>query len=197
MGWELVLCSVVFLGSVGLARELVVEFLARDRKQRELERVVADAKSELAKRHDAQRPPEPGQNQQQSRPPLTEEKRLVDEAAEVGARYKADMEDRERHHRQEMSAIHAKLAQARRVVEESGVGDALMDLLRIMRHWPIRATRDDWSLPTGLDGLEIIPATKQEEADFRRASIRWRWKAREYVLRCTEREQFDHSWGAI
>lgn len=67
-------------------------------------------------------------------PPLTEEERIVQEAAEVRDRWKREREAVQLAHDDEMQPIHERIQKARQFVEVSG--NAACDILRIMWHCP-------------------------------------------------------------
>jgi hypothetical protein len=75
-------------------------------------------------------------------------------AAEAAERLVREREAVERAHRDAMQPIREKLQKARKLINESGVGDAACTTLRVMWHWSSWSKRADWSPPLLVENLD-------------------------------------------
>jgi hypothetical protein len=89
-------------------------------------------------------------------PPQSDDERFAEQAAAVLEKWAATHESIDAHHDAQLEPMRDKVAKARALVNESGVGEAACDILRIMWHWPSwyeGDTRDKMPLPiAGLEG---------------------------------------------
>ncbi len=113
----------------------------------------------------------------------------VDELAAEKAKKMTRKWDREKldvdaAHNNEMEEINEKLVRAGKLVKESGVEDACLDLLRIMWHWPSWSQRDDWELPVEIQIMRGGEQNEEAEIDKRedRLPIQWEWNGSQYGL---------------
>jgi hypothetical protein len=97
-------------------------------------------------------------------PPSTEEERLVREAADVQDQWEREREAVEQAHDDEMQPIQERIQKARQFVEDSGVGNAACDILRIMWHWPSWSKGDSWQMPVAVTGLDGGKTPAQEHS---------------------------------
>jgi hypothetical protein len=102
-------------------------------------------------------------------PPISEQERLVQEAAEVRARWDEEREALDRAH---YDKLKEKLLTDRRLMDESGVGDAACDILDIL-----------WDMPFPLEGLK-----RDETPEGQGRWIGWTWDGQPFRLELNDRK---------
>ena len=93
-------------------------------------------------------------------PPIPDDELYARQAKEAAARAAGQTADLEHNNREQLAAAEAKLARARKILQESGVWHAAVQVFDEIRNWPNWVKRDDWTLPlelSGLDGGREIP----------------------------------------
>jgi hypothetical protein len=122
----------------------------------------------LRKERDDERPSVP------LRARLPEDERLAREAAAVRNHWDRELRAVEQAHHDSMQSIRDKLARASRLIDESGVGEAAVTILKVMHHWPSWSKRADWRLPLAVEGLDggDVPA---KDDGLRDVWLAFRW----------------------
>ncbi len=86
----------------------------------------------------------------------------------------------EAQYNKQMIAVTERLERARRLVQDSGVGEAAINALRMMWHWPALQAKDEWSRPAGMNELVLDPPLA-EKSDSHNV-ISWLWIDRHYRI---------------
>jgi hypothetical protein len=98
------------------------------------------------------------------------------EAAEVFVHWDLERNSIGHAHLEEIQSMIERLEKARLLVEQSGVGSAVCDILQVMWRWPAWGALKDWRPPLLIDQFTCGAA---EETD-REQEIRWfRWRSGE------------------
>jgi len=85
---------------------------------------------------------------------LPEDERLAREAAKVRNHWDCELRAVEQAYHDSMQPIRDKLARANKLIDESGVAEAAVMILKVMHLWPSWARRADWRLPLAVEGLD-------------------------------------------
>lgn len=83
-------------------------------------------------------------------------------------------------HARQIMAATERLERARRLVEDSGVGEAVISALRLMWHWPELQAKKEWFRPAGMSELFLDPSPV--DASDSLVVISWIWDDRHYRL---------------
>jgi hypothetical protein len=98
------------------------------------------------------------------------------EAADVFVHWDLERNSIQQSHHEEIQSMIERLEKARLLVEQSGVGAAVCDILQLMWRWPAWQALKDWRPPLLIDQFTCGAA---EEADHEQ-EIRWfRWRSGE------------------
>lgn len=111
-----------------------------------------------------------------------EEECFAEEAAEMREKWAAEEEVVWSAHHAAMQPDLAKLAKAKRLVAESGVGDAACDILRIIWHWPSWSKLDNWTAPLAIENLNGANTAAKPDAVRGGKWLAWRWAGSNFRL---------------
>jgi hypothetical protein len=75
-----------------------------------------------------------------------------------------------------------KVAKAKRLIAESGVGDAACDILRIMWHWPSWSKLGNWKAPLTIENLDGGDTTAKPHAFRGGKWLAWCWAGSNFRL---------------
>jgi hypothetical protein len=115
--------------------------------------------------------------------PKDEDEFHADAAAQMTRRLEEQAREAHQRHEQRMAELDRKVEKARRLVAESGIGVAAVDLLATMWHWPVRARSRDWTRPAGLHELDYRPpAETAADAEPGPKVLIWLWDGRPYRM---------------
>lgn len=128
-----------------------------------------------------------GGRKKQAVQPRDQDEFHADAAAQMTRRLEEQAREAQLRHEQRMAEIDRKIEKARRLVAESGIGMAAVDLLATMWHWPVLARGRDWTRPAGLHELDYRPPSAAEaEAAAEGLSgpkvLIWLWGGRPYRM---------------
>ena len=119
--------------------------------------------------------------------PKDEDEFHADAAAQMTRRLEEQAREAQLRHEQRIAEIDRTIEKARRLVAESGIGTAAVDLLATMWHWPVLARNRDWTRPAGLHELDYRPPSAAEaeaaaEGPPGPKVLVWLWDGRPYRM---------------
>lgn len=111
----------------------------------------------------------------------------ADAAAQITRRLEEQAREAAVRHEERMAEVTRTVEKARRLVEQSGIGSAAVDLLSTMWNWPVEARSPDWSRPAGLYELEYRPPEGGEVLEEGQIKVlTWLWDGSPYRLELSE-----------